>query len=71
MSINVLLADRQLRVTYANPASVRQLKTIERHLPIRAEQIVGSGIDVFHANPAQMRSIAGVISASRNRSGAM
>jgi methyl-accepting chemotaxis protein len=54
---NIMLADRDLKITYINPASVSFLRKIERHLPIRPENVVGSSIDVFHKNPAYQRKI--------------
>lgn len=55
--VNILLADRDLTITYANPASIRTLKTIEALLPVRAEEVVGSSIDVFHKNPEMQRRL--------------
>jgi methyl-accepting chemotaxis protein len=56
--VNVLFADIEtFDITYANPASVETLKTIEQYLPIRADRIVGASIDIFHKNPAHQRKI--------------
>jgi methyl-accepting chemotaxis protein len=55
--INILLADIDLRITYANPASIRTLKTLERYLPVKAESVVGNSIDIFHKDPEFQRSI--------------
>jgi methyl-accepting chemotaxis protein len=55
MPINVMCADRDLRITYANPKSIETLKTIEHLLPIRAKDVVGQSIDIFHKNPAHQR----------------
>ena len=38
--INMLLANRDLVITYANPASIEKLKTLEKYLPCRAEEVV-------------------------------
>ena len=54
---NVLLADRDLKIIYVNPASLETLRKIERHLPVKAENVLGSSIDVFHKNPAHQRKI--------------
>src|SRR5262249_16920490 len=54
---NIMLADLNLKITYVNPASLGFLRKIERHLPIRAENVVGSSIDIFHKNPAYQRKI--------------
>jgi methyl-accepting chemotaxis protein len=54
---NIMLADRDLKITYINPASLVFLRKIERHLPVKAEHVVGSIIDVFHKDPAYQRKI--------------
>jgi methyl-accepting chemotaxis protein len=54
---NIILADENLNIVYVNPASRRTLKTIEKHLPVPAEQVLGSNIDIFHKNPAHQRKI--------------
>lgn len=61
--INILLADRDLKIIYANPASLKTLKTIEKYLPVRAEEVVGQSIDVFHKQPEYQRRI---LSTDRN-----
>jgi methyl-accepting chemotaxis protein len=53
--INVMCTDLDLKITYANPASVRTLKTLEQYLPIRVDQLIGSNIDMFHKNPSHQR----------------
>ena len=55
--INIMCADLELKVQYLNPASLRTLKTLEQYLPVRADQILGSCIDIFHKNPAHQRKI--------------
>jgi methyl-accepting chemotaxis protein len=54
---NVMLADRDLKIIYVNPASLSLLRKLERHLPVKADNVVGSSIDVFHKNPAYQRKI--------------
>lgn len=54
---NVMLADRDFRITYVNPASLALLRKLERHLPVKADKIVGTIIDVFHKDPAYQRKI--------------
>jgi methyl-accepting chemotaxis protein len=54
---NVLLADRDLKITYVNPASLSLLRKLERHIPVKAESVLGSSIDIFHKNPAYQRKI--------------
>lgn len=55
--INIMLADRDFRLQYMNPASRQALKQIENFLPVRVEQMIGTSIDVFHKNPAAVRRI--------------
>ncbi|HJK96171.1 MAG TPA: methyl-accepting chemotaxis protein [Polyangiaceae bacterium LLY-WYZ-14_1] len=52
---NVMFADRECVIRYANPASLRTLRDLEAHLPIAVDDLVGSSIDVFHRNPAHQR----------------
>jgi methyl-accepting chemotaxis protein len=54
---NVMLAGRDLKINYVNPASQALLRKLERHLPIKADQVLGSSIDVFHKNPAYQRKL--------------
>ena len=54
---NVMLADRDCTITYLNPASLNTLRKLEKHLPIRADEVLGSSIDVFHKNPAHQRKL--------------
>jgi methyl-accepting chemotaxis protein len=55
--INIMFADRDFKIQYMNPASVRTLKTIEQYLPIKVEQMIGHSIDVFHKKPEHQRGI--------------
>jgi len=54
---NVMMADRDLKIIYVNPASLATLRKLERHLPVKPENTVGSLIDVFHKDPAYQRKI--------------
>ncbi|MGB0910829.1 MAG: methyl-accepting chemotaxis protein [Nitrospirales bacterium] len=55
--VNVLFADKDLRIKYANPASIKTLKTIEQHLPCKVDDLIGQNIDIFHKNPAHQRNL--------------
>lgn len=57
--INILYANKDLVITYANPASIRTLRALERFLPIRAEEVVGKSVDIFHKIPSHQRRILG------------
>ncbi|MFG1432543.1 methyl-accepting chemotaxis protein [Xanthobacter sp. V2C-8] len=39
------------RIDYANRASLETLKRVERYLPVKADAVVGTSIDVFHKHP--------------------
>ncbi len=55
--VNLMLCDLDFNIKYINPASLATLKTIEEHLPVKAHQVVGSSIDIFHKNPAHQRAM--------------
>ncbi len=58
MPINVMTTDLEnYEVNYVNSMSQSTLKTIEQHLPVNADQIMGSCIDVFHKNPSHQRNL--------------
>ncbi|MEQ9334444.1 methyl-accepting chemotaxis protein [Thalassobaculum sp.] len=60
MPINVMMADpKTAEIIYANRTTVETLKTIQHLIPVRAEDIVGTNIDVFHKNPAHQRKLIG------------
>jgi methyl-accepting chemotaxis protein len=56
---NILFADKDLILQYANPASVKTLKTLEQYLPVPVDKMVGQNIDVFHKNPQHQRNLLG------------
>jgi len=58
MPVNVLRCDpRTFEINYANQTSVETLKTLEELLPVKANDIVGTNIDVFHKEPSHQRKI--------------
>ena len=57
VTINVMFADNDMVIRYMNPASLETLRSIEEHLPCRADEVVGSNIDIFHKNPAHQRGL--------------
>lgn len=53
MPINVMTCSLDdFTIDYANKATLATLKSIEHALPIKAEDLIGSTIDVFHKNPS-------------------
>ncbi|MBU6475158.1 MAG: chemotaxis protein [Alphaproteobacteria bacterium] len=58
MPINVMMCDpKEFKINFANQTSFKTLKSIEHLLPIKAADLVGTCIDVFHKVPAHQRSI--------------
>ncbi|MFP6663486.1 MAG: hypothetical protein VCC00_04730 [Deltaproteobacteria bacterium] len=55
--IQVIRADLDGTVRYMNKASLETFRSIEQYLPIRADEIVGQSIDIFHKNPARHKGI--------------
>lgn len=55
--INVMFAGPDLKISYVNPASVNTLKGIESLLPVKADQLLGQSIDIFHKRPEHQRKL--------------
>jgi methyl-accepting chemotaxis protein len=55
--INIMFADRDLKIQYLNPASKRTLEKLEQYLPVRASEMLGKSIDVFHKHPEQQKRL--------------
>ncbi|MDY3554856.1 methyl-accepting chemotaxis protein [Gemmata sp. JC717] len=55
VEFNVMFCDTQFVIRYANAATIRTLKALQEHLPVRAESLVGQSIDVFHKRPENVR----------------
>jgi methyl-accepting chemotaxis protein len=53
----VMVADPDLKIVYLNPASRRLLQRVEKHLPVTAERVLGSSIDLFHRDASYQRKI--------------
>ena len=54
---NMMFADRDFVVRYMNPTSLETLRGLEKFLPVKADEVVGSNLDVFHKNPAYQRGL--------------
>ena len=58
LPIGVMTCDlKDFRISYANKASIDNLKSIQSVLSVKAEEIVGQCIDIFHKNPAHQREL--------------
>ena len=61
--INTMYADAAGNLLYMNEASKMTLKTLEKYLPDRVDNLVGQRIDIFHKRPEHQKKI---ISDQRN-----
>src|SRR5262249_6587302 len=55
--VNVMFADRDLKLVYMNPTAIKPFKRREQSLPVKADQMVGQSIDIFHKNPQHQRRL--------------
>ncbi len=55
--INIIMADKDLNITYVNPATIKNLTPLASMLPVPIDKVVGSNVDVFHKDPAHQRRI--------------
>jgi len=60
MPINIMMCDPQtLEIVYVNKTSIDTLTPLEHLLPIKAKDLLGTCIDVFHKEPSHQRKILG------------
>jgi methyl-accepting chemotaxis protein len=58
MPVNVMSCDlEEFKIDYANAATMSTLKSIEHALPIAANSLLDTCIDVFHKNPEHQRKL--------------
>ncbi len=53
----VMLADTNLVITYANPATVEGLRALADWIPVSPDELVGSSLDIFHKDPSYQRGL--------------
>jgi methyl-accepting chemotaxis protein len=56
---NVMFCDRELIMRYMNRASHKTLLTLQQHLPLPVDQLIGKSIHVFHKDPPRIDKILG------------
>jgi len=56
-SENIMFVNEDLVLEYMNPQSFKTLRQIEHLLPVKAENMIGTCIDVFHKDPGRIRRI--------------
>ncbi|BDG70958.1 methyl-accepting chemotaxis protein [Roseomonas fluvialis] len=59
MPIGVLVADphNEFRINYANAYSMELVRSIEAHMPVKPEAMIGQTIDIFHKVPGRIRTM--------------
>jgi methyl-accepting chemotaxis protein len=55
--LNMMYCDLDLKIQYVNPASQKTLKRLEQYLPVKADEMIGKSIDIFHRNPEHQRRL--------------
>jgi methyl-accepting chemotaxis protein len=55
--VSMMYADRDCRIRYINPASMKLLRKLEQYLPVKAEALLGQSIDIFHKEPEYQRRL--------------
>jgi methyl-accepting chemotaxis protein len=56
-SVRLIMADRDLKIEYMNPASIQALQKLQHLLPCRVDEMIGKSIDIFHKNPEMQRRL--------------
>ncbi len=58
MPINVMMCDaKDFTITYMNKSTATTLKSLEKLLPCKVDDLVGQSVDIFHKEPAHQRGI--------------
>lgn len=55
--INIMFSNPQGELQYMNKSSSTTLKTLEKYLPEKVENLMGKSIDMFHKDPEHQRRI--------------
>ena len=54
---NSMFADRDCTIRYLNPIAEKNLRKLEKLMPVKASEVIGQSVDIFHKNPAHQRKI--------------
>ncbi len=57
--INIMFADKEMKIAYMNPASSKAMITLQQYLPVPAGRMLGQNIDVFHKDLTSQRGLQG------------
>ncbi len=56
---NAMFCDRDLILQYLNRSSRKTLKSLQQHLPMPVDQLIGKSIHVFHKHPDNVERVLG------------
>ncbi|MGA2890223.1 MAG: methyl-accepting chemotaxis protein [Terracidiphilus sp.] len=59
LPVNAMFCDRKLILRYLNRSSLKTLRTLQQHLPVPVNQILGQSIHIFHKNQTNVDRILG------------
>jgi methyl-accepting chemotaxis protein len=58
MPINVMTCDLvEFKINYVNQSTLDTAKTLEHVLPVKADELLGTCVDIFHKDPAHQRRL--------------
>ena len=58
MPINVMMANKDtFEIDFVNETSINTLRPLQQYLPVTADELKGTCIDVFHKNPSHQRKL--------------
>ncbi|WP_169979358.1 methyl-accepting chemotaxis protein [Tautonia rosea] len=55
--LNMMFADRDLRIRYLNPKSIETLTRLQGSLSVPVHKMIGQSLDAFHKNPENQRAL--------------
>jgi methyl-accepting chemotaxis protein len=58
-TVNLMYADLDMNIRYMNTKAEQTLKRLEAYLPVKAHEMIGQSIDIFHKAPEHQRRILG------------
>lgn len=59
MPINIMTADihDDYKINYVNKTTLKTIKLVEQYLPVSADELLGTSIDIFHKAPEHQRKM--------------
>jgi methyl-accepting chemotaxis protein len=59
LPLNIITADahNEFKITYANNIAKETLRSLQSHISVNPDNMIGTSIDVFHKDPARIRKL--------------